>query len=144
MMSAKWDQRFLDLAQLVGSWSRDPSTRVGCCITDPFNRVVSLGFNGFPKGVSDEILDRDQKLRRTIHAEPNALHFAHRDVTGCTAYVTHPPCSNCAASLIQRGIGRVVYPAPDEGFRERWQVSYAESLAMFSEAGVIVDEVPCL
>lgn len=138
---SKWDVRFLELAALVATWSKDPSTKVGCCIVDTRNRLVSLGFNGPPRGVADNFADRDQKLRRTIHAEPNALAFAHRDVAGCTAYVTHPPCSNCAGALIQREITRVVYPAPNAEFRERWKVSYEESLEMFSEAGVQVCEV---
>lgn len=137
----KWDKRFIQLATLVASWSKDPSTQVGCAIADSRNRLVSVGFNGAPRGVGDVFSDRDQKLRRTIHAEPNALAFAHRDVAGCTAYVTHPPCSNCAGALIQREIARVVYPAPSEDFKSRWAVSYEESLQMFREAGVIVDEV---
>jgi dCMP deaminase len=134
----KWDARFMDMAMLVATFSKDDSTKVGSVIVDPCNRVVSVGFNGAPRGVSDTYRDRDQKLRRTLHAESNALSFAHRDVDGCTAYVTHPPCSNCAALLIQRGIARVVFPEPSEGFLSRWQISYDESIDMFMEASVAV------
>jgi len=139
--SSKWDTRFLDLASLVSSWSKDPSTRVGAVIVDRDNRVVSLGFNGFPAGVDDRVLSRDQKLLRTIHAERNALHFAHCDVSGCTIYVTHPPCSHCAADIIQKRIARVVFPSPDVDFIERWKESAQESFAMFSESGVLVSEI---
>lgn len=93
---SKWDRRMLGLVNLVATWSKDPSTGVGAVIVDSKNRIVSVGFNGFPRAVcdSDEALfDRDEKLRRTIHAEENALLFAGRSVEGCTIYVTHPPCA---------------------------------------------------
>lgn len=78
---SKWDHRFLELAELVGSWSKDPSTQVGAVIVDIDNRIVSTGFNGFPRGCldhADTLGDRDRKLLRTIHAEDNALLFARR------------------------------------------------------------------
>ena len=133
---SKWDHRFLQLAHLVAGWSKDDSTGVGAVIVSPDKRIVSVGFNGYPKGVDDTILSRDQKLARTIHAEANALHFAGRDVTGCSIYVTHPPCSHCAAHIIQRGIGFVVAPVPDQHFMDRWAASLEESVKMFSESGV--------
>ena len=108
---SKWDRRMLGLVNLIAAWSKDPSTGGGAGIVDAKNRVVSLGYNGFPRAVcdSDEALfDRDEKLRRTIHAEENALLFAGRPVEGCTLYMTHPPCARCAAKLIQAGIARVV------------------------------------
>ena len=101
---SKWDRRMLGLVNLIATWSKDPSTGVGAVIVDAKNRVVWLGYNGFPRAVcdSDEALfDRDEKLRRTIHAEENALLFARGPVDGCTIYVTHPPCARCAAKLIQ-------------------------------------------
>lgn len=75
---------------------------------------------------------------RTIHAEANALHFANKDVTGCTIYVTHPPCAHCAAHIIQRGVVRVVYPTPSDEFLDRWRADFEEATQMFSEAGVKV------
>ena len=104
---SKWDRRMLGLVNLIATWSKDPSTGVGAVIVDSKNRIVSVGFNGFPRAVcdSDEALfDRDEKLRRTIHAEENALLFARGPVDGCTIYVTHPPCARCAAKLIQAGV----------------------------------------
>lgn len=144
-MIDKWDIRFSDMAKLVATWSKDPSTGVGCVITNKKNRVLSVGFNGFPRIVADEqslLLDRSEKLRRTIHAEVNALLFARGPVEGCTAYVTHPPCSQCAAKLIQAGIDRVVYPIPDPAFAERWKEDSHSAMSMFCEAGVQVDCVP--
>jgi len=76
---SKWDSRFMDLARLVASWSKDPSTQVGAVIVDQDKRIVSTGFNGFPRCVNDSPVDREVKLLRTIHAEENALLFARRD-----------------------------------------------------------------
>lgn len=137
---SKWDIRFLEMAGLVSSWSKDPSTRVGATIVDDKKRIVSVGFNGSPRGVEDSD-QRAIKLLRTIHAEPNALHFANRSVEGCTIYVTHPPCANCAAHIIQRGIVRVVCNSPSEDFLSRWGDNYNEALKMFREAEVEFVEV---
>lgn len=134
----KWDTRFIDLAKLVASWSKDPSTQVGAVIVDKDKRIVSTGFNGFPQGVDDEATNRDIKLLRTIHAEENALLFARRDVTGMTVYVTRPPCARCAAKLIQSGVSRVVYPLPPVDFVERWGNEMREANAMFSQVGTTI------
>lgn len=141
MAISKWDRRFYNLAVHVSSWSKDESTRVGAVIVDNKKRIVSIGFNGFPAGVDDTITSRDQKLRRTVHAEVNALSFANRSVEGCTVYVTHAPCSNCAAVLIQHSIGAVAFPEPEPAFLERWGESYIEAVEMFREAGVYVMEI---
>ena len=80
-------------------------------------------------------------MLRVVHAEMNACAFATAPVRGCTIYVTHPPCSNCAAILIQKGIFRVVYPTPEEAFKQRWHEHYSEAILMFMEAGVKVYEM---
>ena len=134
----KWDSRFMELAKLVASWSKDDSTKVGAVIVDEQRRIVSTGYNGPPQGVKDEYADRTQKLRRTLHAETNALAFAQRNVRGCTIYITHPPCAQCAAQIIQHGIRKVVFDLPTYNFLTRWGDDYKESLAMFSEVGVEV------
>lgn len=135
-----WDHRFLDLAKVIGSWSKDPSTQVGAVVADILHRVRSHGYNGFARGVDDTILTREQKLARTIHAERNALHFATFDITGCTIYVTHPPCSNCAADIIQRGLTRVVFDEPSDDFLSRWQTSYEEAIKQLYEAQVHIQQ----
>lgn len=132
----KWRDRFLDMALLVGSWSKDESSRVGCVITDTRNRVVSLGYNGPPHGVEDSDMTRDEKLRRTIHAEANALLHAKQDLEGCTAYVTHPPCAQCTAKLIQSGIKTVYYFEGRDDFVSRWKDDLDSSEAMMKEANV--------
>lgn len=131
-----WDKRFLDMARLVASWSKDPSTRVGAVIVDPLNRVVSTGFNGFPRGIEDVYTIREAKLLRTLHAEVNAILFAGRDITGCRIYTTHIPCARCAVQIIQSGITTVLSAAPDLAFADRWKTEIAESVALMREAGV--------
>ncbi|MCU7920231.1 MAG: dCMP deaminase family protein [Candidatus Thiodiazotropha sp. (ex Dulcina madagascariensis)] len=136
----KWDTRFLGLAAYISAWSKDPSSQVGAVITDG-NRIVSLGYNGFAAGVEDKqerLGDRDCKLNLTIHAEENAMIFAKRDLTGCTVYVTHPPCPRCASKLIQEEVERIVYIVPSEDFLSRWADDLRLSGEMYREAGVEV------
>jgi dCMP deaminase len=136
----KWDTRFLGLAAYISAWSKDPSSQVGAVITDG-NRIISLGYNGFAAGVEDKqerLDDRDCKLNLTIHAEENAMIFAKRDLTGCTVYVTHPPCPRCASKLIQEEVGRIVYISPSEDFLSRWANDIKLSGDMYREAGIEV------
>lgn len=137
-----WDLRFLGLARYVASWSKDPSTKVGACIVDRFNRIISLGYNGFPRGVPDRkslLFDRVEKHKRTIHAEMNAILFAEKSVLGDILY-TWPfmPCARCASMIIQSGIARVVAPSLIEGsdLYKRWHDELVTSKEMFVEAGV--------
>lgn len=135
----KWEYRFLIMADLVATWSKDPSTQVGAVIADSKNRVVSLGFNGLPQGLPDDpqyLNDRSLKYQMVIHAEENALLFAARSVEGCSIYISHPPCSSCAAKIIQSGISRVVYTAPSGSYLERWAASYNLATHMYKKAGV--------
>jgi len=135
----KWDKRFLDLARHVATWSRDPSTQVGCVIVNDRRQVVSAAFNGFPVGVDDDparYADRPTKYLMTLHAEMNAVLQAGGAVRGGTAYVTHPPCSQCAAVLIQAGIVRIVTVRPDAGMAERFRDSFEAAEVMLREAGV--------
>jgi dCMP deaminase len=137
---AKWDQRFLSLAEYVAAWSKDPSTRVGAVIASG-NRIVSLGYNGFPVGVNDDpsrYESREEKYPRIVHAEMNAILFAHRDLSACTLY-TWPfmPCPRCAGPVIQTAIKRVVTLKSDN---PRWQADFDISRGMFAEAGVALIE----
>ena len=142
-MGSKWDVRFLLLAQHISSWSKDPSTKVGCVVVGADREIRSTGFNGFPRGIDDSIErleDREEKYPLICHAEENAIMHAARvgvSLKGCTAYVTWPPCSRCARSLIQSGIKQIVYPNPGE-IPERWIEDFNISNSMISEAGVSV------
>lgn len=135
---SKWDARFLELAEHIAKWSKDPSTQVGAVIADVNRRVVSLGFNGLPVRVQDHpsrLENRERKLAMVVHAEMNAILFSDRALFGCTLY-TWPfaPCSHCAAAIIQTGIKRVVTPAHNDG--HRWADSIDITALMFTEAHV--------
>lgn len=140
-----WDERFLKLAFEVSTWSKDPSTKVGCLIARD-KRIISLGFNGFPHGTSDDAelyKNRDRKIRRVIHAEKNAILFAQRDLAGSTIYVTHAPCAQCVAMVIQSGISRIVCPNPwgNSSYMERWRDDVLETEAMCRESHVRLEYV---
>lgn len=139
---SNWDARFLELARLVSTWSKDPSTQVGAVITRG-KFVVSLGFNGHPKGVGDtpERLEiRENKYRTIIHAEINAILTAKQDLEGCTIYLwPFMPCSQCGAAIVQSGIKRVVAPQADN---DRWAESFKFTTEIFTEAGVELVEIP--
>ena len=133
----KWDRRFLELAEHISSWSKDPSTKVGAVITDPKNRVVSIGYNGLPMGVEDtdeRLNNRDLKYKMIVHGERNAMLFAARPIDGCTLF-TWPfmPCSVCASMVIQSGIARVVAPYSDN---PRWAEDFKLTEQLFTESGV--------
>lgn len=136
----KWDLRFLRLAREVSTWSKDPSTQVGAVLVDKDRRVVSLGYNGFPRRINDipeRLMDRATKLRFTIHAEINALHFAEK-TTGCVLYTWPlPMCSGCTAQAVQLGISRAVSIEPSEDHLERWGVEFQDGLTMLHEADVV-------
>ena len=135
-----WNQRFMDLAHHVAGWSKDPSTKVGAVIVNDKKQVLSMGYNGFPRGVYDckeRYNDRPTKLLFVAHAERNALDNAHADVDGATLYSTLYPCSECAKGIIQRGIKQVI--TSKELYDEQAiRFNFNSSKIMFEEAGVEV------
>lgn len=135
----KWDRRFLRLAREVAGWSKDPSTKVGAVIVDPQRRVISMGFNGLPQGITDHaglLENRDEKYERIIHAEVNAILFARQPLNGATIY-TYPfqPCSRCASIIVQAGIKEIVSVSAPKELRERWADSMRRANDTFSAAG---------
>jgi len=136
----KWDVRYLNLAKLVSTWSKDPSTKCGAVIVNQRNEIVSVGFNGLPKFVTDSegrLTNRDIKLKMIIHAERNAIIFAKQDLKDCTIY-TYPmmACSECAAMIIQAGFLRHVSML---SVNKHWQDSWKIASEMFDESGMVVD-----
>lgn len=136
----KWHVRYLRIAKEIATFSKDPSTKVGCVLVKD-RRIISTGFNGFPMGISDDLnrlIDRDQKYLYTVHAEANAIVTAalHGVSTkGCTAYVTFSPCCQCAAQLINAGITSV-YVCGESDIPERWLSNFIAALKLLAEAGV--------
>ena len=138
---SKWDERFLELAKQIASWSKDPSTQVGCVVVGPDREIRSTGFNGLPRGIEDSedrLNNREIKYPMICHAEENAIMHAARigiSLKDCTAYVTWPPCTRCARSLIQAGVSEIIYPKGID-IPDRWIQDFDLSLNMFKEAAV--------
>ena len=131
-----WHTRFMGLAHHVALWSKDESTKVGAVIVDKDNRIVSLGYNGPPRGVSDEHINREIKLLRTLHAEENAILFARGNVDGNILYITHHPCAHCAAVIVQSGLSAVYIPPVDADFLNRWYAGINEAKSMLRDARI--------
>lgn len=140
----KWNVRFMQMAQLISTWSKDQSTKVGCVIVSPQKAILSMGYNGFPRGVDDTIPARHKRPTKydfVVHAEENALLNAGRNGTrlnGGILYVTMPPCTHCAGSIIQSGIKEIIYLETEEKEKQipGWRDSLKYSFEMFDEANV--------
>lgn len=112
-----WDEYFMGVAILASQRSKDPSTQVGACIIDEEKRILSTGYNGFPKGCSDDEFpwNRDEaegetKYQYVVHAELNAiLNASGKSLAGSTLYVGLFPCNECAKAIIQSGIKEIIF-----------------------------------
>ncbi len=139
-----WDEYFMGVAMLASMRSKDPNTQVGACIVSPDHKILSMGYNGFPMGCSDDEYpwsregeDLQNKYFYTTHSELNAiLNYRGGSLDGCKMYVTLFPCNECAKAIIQSGIKYLVYQCD----------KYADSLSvmaskrMLKSAGVEVSE----
>ena len=110
-----WDEYFMGVAMLAAGRSKDPNTQVGACIVSPENIIISTGYNGMPKGCSDdefpwERTGEETKYPFVVHAELNAILNANgRDLQGSRLYVALFPCNECAKAIIQSGVKEVLY-----------------------------------
>ena len=112
-----WDEYFMGIAMLAAKRSKDPNTQVGACIVSQDNIIISTGYNGMPKGCSDDLFpwERDGQQDMTkypyvVHAELNAILNANgRDLRGSRIYVALFPCNECAKAIIQSGVAEVRY-----------------------------------
>ena len=135
-----WDEYFMGIAILSSLRSKDPNTKVGACIVDKEHKVVSIGYNGMPRGVDEEKVSwnkgvgLDSKYLYVCHAEFNAILNTRNGAAleGCTLYVTLFPCNECAKAIIQTGIKEVVFF--DNKYKET--VETQASLKMLELAGV--------
>ena len=112
-----WDEYFMGVARLSARRSKDPNTQVGCCIVSNTNRILSMGYNGFPNGIGDDEFpweregeEYDTKYPYVTHSELNAiLNYRGGSLEGAKLYVSLFPCNECAKAIIQSGISEVVY-----------------------------------
>jgi len=143
----KWNKYFIEMIEYVASKSKDRSTKVGAIITDQDNIIVATGFNGFPRGVDDDMSQRHERPAKysfTEHAERNAIYAAARKgitLSGCKIYISWFPCCDCARGIIQSGIVEVYIDARDflnkkTYWDERWYDQMVDSVDMLTEAEV--------
>ncbi len=135
-----WDEFFLGLAAYMATRSKDPSTQTGAVIVAPPNRIVSVGYNGFPARINDDpavYADREQKYSKMIHCEMNAAKWAREPLEGFTLY-TYPfmSCDRCFVHLLNEGITRFVAPRASAEANTRWGAAFDKTRAYAKEAGV--------
>jgi len=141
-MNPTWDETFLEICDVIAKRSKDTSTKVGAVIVGPDHEVRSIGYNGFPRGVDDDVTSRYErpiKYKWTEHAERNAIYNAVRigiPLTDCTIYVSMLPCTDCSRAIIQSGITEIICSSMDKP--ERWYDDINVSLTMLREAKVII------
>ena len=135
-----WDEYFMSIAFLSSLRSKDPNTQVGACIVNQKNKIVGIGYNGFPTGCSDDDLPweregdfLDTKYAYVCHAEVNAiLNSISGMLNGCSMYVRLFPCNECAKIIIQSGIKKIIYLS--DKYAETDQVKAAKK--MFDLSGI--------
>jgi len=139
-----WDQFAMSFAFMAAMKSKDKSSKVGAAILGPDNDIRSLGYNGFPRGVNDNIPERNErplKYALTAHAERNAIHNASSKPRGCRIYVTSFPCTDCTTAIIQEQLSEViVHPSYRMMSTPAWEESWKVSRMMLEEAGVKLRE----
>ena len=140
-----WDEYFMGLAHLSAKRSKDPNTQVGAVIVSDEHRVVSIGYNGFPNGCSDDDFPWNRegdfcctKYPYVVHAELNAILNSKHDLRGCSIYVSLFPCNVCAKAIIKSGIKRIVYESDKYANTE----STIASKRMLEAAGVELEQLP--
>lgn len=139
-MHISWDQYFMGVALLSAKRSKDPSTQVGACIVNEDKRIIGIGYNGFPRGCSDDVFPwgkgsenpLETKYPYVVHAETNALLNTTTSTKNATLYVTLFPCNECAKLIIQSGITNIVYMSD----KHRGTSSDLASKRMLDAAGI--------
>jgi len=142
-----WDQYFMGISLMSGMRSKDPSTQVGACIVNEDHRIVGIGYNGFPRGVSDDRFSWERsgafletKYPYVVHAELNAILNSTTKLDGCRIYVTLFPCHECAKTIIQAGISQVIYVSDKYAGTD----SIIASKKMLEAAGVTWRQMPSM
>ena len=135
-----WDEYFMGIAELSGMRSKDPNSQVGCCIVSSDNKILTVGYNGFPKNCSDDEFpweregeELETKYPYVVHSELNAiLNYRGGSLEGAKLYVSLFPCNECAKAIIQAGIKTVIFN--DDKYHDT--PACIASRRMFDAAGV--------
>lgn len=146
-MNRRWIEHYLEICKITAKMSRDDTTQVGAVIVGEDKEVLSTGFNGFPRGVDDNKLERYERPEKYTwfeHGERNAIYNAARTgarLKGTTLFINAPPCSHCARAIIQCGIVHIIYPTKHAFIgRKDWYADLLKAQAMLIEAGVAITE----
>jgi dCMP deaminase len=139
-----WKEYFRNIVHQVKLKSKDERTQIGAVIVGKDNEIVSTGYNSFPRGIIDDISERQERPEKYFwfeHAERNAIYNAARigvSTKGTTMYLTCGiPCADCCRGIINAGITTIVCEVGDAGAKgPKWEESGKRSLQMFNEAGV--------
>jgi dCMP deaminase len=142
-----WNEYFRGIAHQVKLKSKDIRTQIGAVIVGSDNEIVSTGYNSFPRGIDDEVTERQERPEKYYwfeHAERNAIYNAARigvSTKGCTMYLTCGiPCADCCRGIINAGISKIVLEGDGHGaLGTKWDESAKRSLQMFNETGVIIE-----
>ena len=140
-----WQEYFMGLAHLSALRSKDPNTQVGACIVDDDNKVVTIGYNGMPRGCNDSDMPwareggfKETKYAYVVHAELNAILNSPRSLKNTTLYVSLFPCNECAKAIIQSGIKKIYY----ESDKYNGTDGNVVSKKMLTAAGVSFEQLP--
>lgn len=146
-----WNEYFIKMARLVAEKSKDRSTKVGVVVVGPSNEIRSTGYNGFCRGINDNVESRHErpiKYKFTEHAERNSIYNAARmglSMEGCTMYFNYEPipCTDCTRAVIQSGIKKLVgYDIKFPARGEFWEADMKVSEEMLTESGIEIIRLP--
>jgi dCMP deaminase len=141
-----WDEYFINIAEQVKLKSKDNNTKIGVVLVGKNNEIVSTGYNSFPRGINDDVVERQEKPEKYFwfeHAERNCIYNAARigvSTLGTTMYMTCGiSCADCARAIISAGVEKIVLRSGKGAMSPKWQESAERSNQMFKEAGIVVE-----
>lgn len=140
MNKVSWDELFMSMVFLISMKSKDKNTHIGAVIVDNKHRIVSLGYNGLPRNIKDDVSERQERPEKYFwfeHAESNAILNTSENLEGCTIYTNGIPCADCARKIVQKELSEVVvHKEWNLNNKKKWSESSLRSEEMFKEAGI--------
>ncbi len=142
----EWINRYFELSKHIAEWSKDPSTKVGAIIVDKYGKILSLGYNGFPRGVEDteeRLNNREVKYNLIVHAEANSILNAATSVSGSRIFTSKFPCNECSKLIVQAGISILYTTSPDSDIElyNRYKEKFEYSKLILKEGNVEVNYI---
>ena len=143
-MNKSWQNKFINLAEYISEWSKDPSAKIGCVAVDPItNNILSTGYNGFPSGLEDtyeRLNNREEKYKFIVHAETNCIYNATKNginLKGSYFFIYGLCiCHECAKALVQVGVEVIYYKPSFHECNNRWNTSNDLASSILNECGI--------